>query len=185
MKNPKISKDEIRLIKDAQAGDIRAFNRIFYKYKGFVDNLIYQYLKDMDEARDLTNIVFLKVYEKLSKFTAYNSFGGWLRILAKNTAIDYLRSIKQKDVSTDSCENSMQIQLPSGDDEMSTINKMTYNHLVNQFDDLPLSYGEVAKLYYCDNLTVAQISDVLNVPEGTIKSDLHRMRKILKSKFNK
>lgn len=182
MKNPKISEDEIRLIKDAKDGDIRAFNRIFYKYKGFVDNLLYQYLKDMDEARDLTNIVFLKVYEKLSKFTAYNSFGGWLRILAKNTAIDYLRSIKQKDISADDCENGMQIQLPSGDDETSTINKLTYDHLVNQFNDLPLSYGEVAKLFYCDNLTVAQISEVLDVPEGTIKSNLHRMRKILKSK---
>ena len=82
---PKITKEEIETIKDAQAGSMKAFNHIFFRYKDFVDHVLYQYVQDLDEARDLTNEVFLKVYEKLSKFTRYESFGGWLRILAKNT----------------------------------------------------------------------------------------------------
>ena len=69
MKNPRITEEEIRLIKDAKAGSELAFNRIFNKYKGFVDNVLFTYIKDMDEAKDLTNIVFLKVHDKLSKFT--------------------------------------------------------------------------------------------------------------------
>ena len=72
----RITPEEIKTIKDAQAGSMKAFNRIFYRYKPFVENLLYKYINDMDEARDLTNVVFLKVYEKLSKFAAYDSFGG-------------------------------------------------------------------------------------------------------------
>ena len=96
MKNPKITQEEIRLIKDAKAGNILAFNKLFYRYKGFVDNVLYQYIKDYDEAKDITNIVFLKVYEKLSTFVASDYFGGWLRIIANRTAIDYLRKIGDK-----------------------------------------------------------------------------------------
>ena len=101
MNTPKITPEEIGIIKDAKAGKESAFNMIYYKYKEFVISLLYQYLNDMDEAKDLSNIVFLKVYQKLSKFTDYSSFGGWLRILTKNTAIDYLRTLKNKAISID------------------------------------------------------------------------------------
>lgn len=175
---PKITSEEIKIIKDAQAGSIKAFNHIFYKYKGFVENLLYQYLNDMDEARDLTNIVFLKVYDKLSQFTYYESFGGWLRMLSKNTAIDYLRTISDKvSVSADDRNKNLQIPDDSGDSETSFINKLTYDYLIEMIDTLPPSYRESCRLFYVENMTVAQIADALQVPQGTIKSNLYRMRK--------
>lgn len=73
MQNPKITEKEIGIIKDAQAGDKLAFSKLFNMYKGFVDNLLYLYIKDMDEAKEITNVVFLKVYSKLSTFKAYTS----------------------------------------------------------------------------------------------------------------
>ena len=51
-KLPRITPAEIQTIKDAQAGSMKAFNRIFYQYKGFVDSVLYAYTKDMDEAKD-------------------------------------------------------------------------------------------------------------------------------------
>ena len=175
---PKITPEEIKTIKDAQAGSMKAFNRIFYRYKGFVENLLFQYLKDMDESKDLTNIVFLKVYDKLSQFTAYDSFGGWLRILTKNTAIDYLRTIGNKiNVSTDDKDKKLQLSDESGDNEMSIIDKMTYDYLIKLIDTLPPSYRESCRLFYVENMTVAQIAAALNMPPGTIKSNLFRMRK--------
>lgn len=175
---PKITPEEIKTIKDAQAGSMKAFNRIFYRYKGFVENLLFQYLKDMDESKDLANIVFLKVYDKLSQFTAYDSFGGWLRILTKNTAIDYLRTIGNKvNVSTDDKEKQLQLSDESGDSEISVTNKMTYDYLIKLIDTLPPSYRESCRLFYVENMTVAQIAAALNMPPGTIKSNLFRMRK--------
>ena len=61
MKNPRITQEEVGIIKDAQAGNILAFNKLFYKYKTFVEKLLLRYIKDIDEAKDITNIVFLKL----------------------------------------------------------------------------------------------------------------------------
>jgi RNA polymerase sigma-70 factor (ECF subfamily) len=175
---PRITPEEIKTIKDAQAGSMKAFNRIFYRYKPFVENLLFQYLKDMDESKDLTNIVFLKVYDKLSKFTAYDSFGGWLRILAKNTAVDYLRTISNKtSVSVDNKDKKLQLPDVDGDDEISVTNKMTYDYLISLIDTLPPSYRESCRLFYVENMTVAQRADALKIPQGTVKSNLFRMRK--------
>lgn len=177
---PRITPEEIKTIKDAQAGSMKAFNRIFYRYKPFVESILFQYLKDMDEAKDLTNIVFLKVYDKLSKFTAYNSFGGWLRILTKNTAIDYLRTINDKtDVSIDNSKNLLQLRDVSGDD-VDVVDKMTSDYLVSLIDKLPPSYRESCRLFYVENLTVSQIAEALQIPPGTVKSNLFRMRNKLK-----
>lgn len=177
---PRITPEEIKTIKDAQAGSMKAFNRIFYRYKPFVESILFQYLKDMDEAKDLTNIVFLKVYDKLSKFTAYNSFGGWLRILTKNTAIDYLRTINDKtDVSIDNSKNLLQLRDVSGDD-VDVVDKMTSDYLVSLIDKLPPSYRESCRLFYVENLTVSQIAEALQIPHGTVKSNLFRMRNKLK-----
>lgn len=179
-KSPRITPAEIKTIKDAQAGSMKAFNRIFYHYKGFVDNILYAYTKDMDEAKDLTNLVFLKVYDKLSKFNRYESFGGWLRILAKNTAIDYLRTLKDKEnVSVDDTQTQLQL-VDYRDDEESISNKATYNRLVDLIDSLPPSYREACKLYYVDNLKTKEIAKVLKIPENTVKSYLFRMRKRIK-----
>lgn len=181
IETPRITPAEIKTIKDAQAGSMKAFNRIFYMYKPFVEQILNHYLNDMDEARDLANDVFMKVYDKLSLFKRYDSFGGWLRILARNTAIDYLRSThKTIDVSTDDDSKKLQLRDVSGDSEMSTINKLTYDYLIKLFDTIPPSYRESCKLYYIDNLKVEEIAKVLKIPVNTVKSNLFRMRKIIK-----
>ena len=181
MNTPKITPEEIGIIKDAKAGKESAFNMIYYKYKEFVISLLYQYLNDMDEAKDLSNIVFLKVYQKLSKFTDYSSFGGWLRILTKNTAIDYLRTLKNKAISIDDQENG--IQLSNISNVADENRSLTYTNLIEMFDSLPETNKKVVKLYYESGMTVAQISKAMNVPVGTIKSYLYRTRSNLKKQL--
>jgi len=178
--SPEITPEEIELIKSVKAGSKTAFSKLFKQYKPFVEKLLYTYIKDMDEARDIANIVFLKVYEKIAMFTDYSSFGGWLRILTKNVAIDYLRTVKQnKSLEDDESIKILNNSIESTEDLY--VNKMMYEELLNLFDILPPSYRGVCKLFYINNMTVEQISEALNVPKGTIKSDLHRMRKIIKN----
>nr|DAG89990.1 MAG TPA: RNA polymerase sigma factor [Crassvirales sp.] len=182
MKNPKITQEEIRLIKDAQAGKMLAFNKLFNRYKGFVDHVLYSYLKDFDEAQDLTNIVFLKVYYKLSSFTDCSSFGGWLRIIANRTAIDYLRKIGDKNKllgENDGCMSLDQVE----SNENDTINRITYEQLLSEFDRFTPMHKNVCLLFYRDNLTVDQISKSLSMSPGTIKSILSRTRASIKKQF--
>ena len=174
---PRITSEEIETIKSAKAGSMKAFNRIFYKYKPFVENLLFSYLKDMDEAKDLTNIVFLKVYDKLSTFTEYDSFGGWLRIIANRTAIDYLRRMENRKVALGQSDGKIPSDDTNASAEEEIINRMTYESLLTEFDKLSETNRKVLRLFYEDNMTVEQISEALNIPTGTIKSTLSRTRK--------
>lgn len=180
MKSPRITPEEVGIIKRAQAGDKSAFSALFHRYKGFVDNLLFQYIKDMDEAKDVTNIVFLKVHDKLSMFTAYESFGGWLRVLTNRTAIDYLREMKNKSTVLGDADGRLPAEETSSSAEDDLVNRMTYKQILTEFDKFPETTRKVLKLFYANNMTVEQISEKLNVPTGTIKSMLSRTRRKIK-----
>jgi RNA polymerase sigma-70 factor (ECF subfamily) len=180
MKNPRITSTEIEIIKKAQAGDELAFNTLFNKYKGFVENILFQYIKDMDEAKDIANIVFLKVYNKLSTFTDYSSFGGWLRIITNRTAIDYLREIENKRIVLGSEDERLSSDELKETTEEDLVNQLTYNQLLAEFKKLPESTRKVFELFYKDNLSINEISGALKVPKGTIKSTLSRTRRKIK-----
>lgn len=184
MKNPKITLDEIGIIKKAQAGDQAAFSKLFNKYKSFVENILFGYLKDVDEAKDVANIVFVKVYNNLSSFKAYDSFGGWLRIMTNRTAIDYLRRINEKvSISTDSIDRlSMNASESSLEDELVT--HTTYEQILDEIKSFSEKDKQIFYLFYVHGFTVEQISKKLQLPSGTIKSILSRRRKYLKQKFN-
>lgn len=175
---------EIETIKQAQQGSVKAFNKLFYKYKTFVEHILLEYIKDMDESKDLTNIVFLKIHNKLKQFTDYKNFKGWIYSLTKNTAIDYLRTIKEKTVSIDDTERNIQLSEAEIDKELSYTNQFTYDSIIEMFNNLPEQYSRICKMFYINNLTINQISKKLNVPKGTIKSYLHRSRSIIKNHLN-
>lgn len=183
MKIPKITSEEVGMVKKAQAGDTLAFNRIFYRYKDFVEKVLYSYIKDMDEAQDIANIVFLKVYEKLSTFTAYESFGGWLRTIANHTAIDYLRERASKGTSTDFDTDRLSESKDVGSDGDEIVNRLTYEQILKTFHKLPKTTQQVCEMFYEENMTVSDISRTLNIPTGTIKSMLSRTRQRIKQHF--
>ena len=182
--NPRITPEEVGLIKRAKAGDELAFSALYHKYKGFVDSLLFQYIKDMDEARDVSNIVFLKVHKKLSLFTDYDSFGGWLRILTNRTAVDYLRSMQNKRVAPDVKEERLSSDTP-GSTEDDLVNHLTYKELLKEFNTFPEVTRKIFERFYIDNMTVEEISNTFNpkIPTGTIKSTLSRTRRKLKQRL--
>lgn len=183
MKNPRITQEEIEIIKNIKNGNERAFSTLFNKYKSFVENILFGYLKDIDEAKDITNIVFLKVYNNLSSFTDYSSFGGWLRTITNNTAIDYLRKIKNKNLLIG--ENEIKLVSLKSDisDDFDVIDKITYDQILKEFDKLPQTTCKVCRMFYINNYTVEQISKKLKMPTGTIKSMLFRTRKHIQKQF--
>jgi len=183
MKNPRITQEEIGIIKKAQAGDESAFSVLFHKYKGFVDNLLFRYIKDMDEAKDITNVVFLKVHDKLSTFTAYESFGGWLRVITNRTAVDYLREMKNKSNVLGEADGRLPSEEASSSAEDDIVNRLTFEHLLTEFDKFPETTRKVCKLFYANNMTVEQIGSALRIPTGTVKSMLSRTRRKVKQQL--
>lgn len=183
MENPRITSEEIALIKDAQAGNELAFNKLFEKYKNFVFIVLNQFLDDEDEAKELVNIVFLKVYNKLSTFTAYDSFGGWLRVISNRTAIDYLRNIHNNPNYVEEESIGLIPDSSTGSVESDLVNHDTYEQLIKEVEKFPESARKVFKLFYMNDQSVEQIAKRLNMPKGTVKSHLSRTRRRLKNKL--
>ena len=180
----RITASEIQLIKQAQKGNMFAFNKLFVRYKEFVDNILFAYVKDMDEAKDLTNVVFLKVHQKLSTFTDYSSFGGWLRIIANHTAIDYLRKMKEKSVELGEDTGRLPVELTNFSEEEDLVNLLEYESVLKEFKKLPEKTQKIFNLFYVEDLTVDEISKVLKTPTGTIKATLSRTRRKIKNNLN-
>lgn len=180
----RITASEIQLIKQAQKGNVLAFNKLFARYKEFVDNVLFAYVKDMDEAKDLTNVVFLKVHQKLSTFTDYSSFGGWLRIIANHTAIDYLRRMKEKSVELGEDTGRLPVELTNYSEEEDLVNLLEYESVLKEFKKLPEKTQKIFNLFYVEDLTVDEISKVLKTPTGTIKAALSRTRRKIKNNLN-
>lgn len=180
----RITASEIQLIKQAQKGNMLAFNKLFVRYKEFVDNILFAYVKDMDEAKDLTNVVFLKVHQKLSTFTDYSSFGGWLRIIANHTAIDYLRKMKEKSVELGEDTGRLPAELTNFSEEEDLVNLLEYESVLKEFKKLPEKTQKIFNLFYVEDLTVDEISKVLKTPTGTIKATLSRTRRKIKNNLN-
>lgn len=180
----RITASEIQLIKQAQKGNVLAFNKLFTRYKEFVDNVLFAYVKDMDEAKDLTNVVFLKVHQKLSTFTDYSSFGGWLRIIANHTAIDYLRRMKEKSVELGEDTGRLPVELTSSSEEEDLVNLLEYESVLKEFKKLPEKTQKIFNLFYVEDLTVDEISKVLKTPTGTIKAALSRTRRKIRNNLN-
>lgn len=182
---PRITDEEIAVIKRAQAGDERAFSWIFNHYKDFVDNILYGYIRDWDEARDITNIVFLKVHDKLSKFTTYESFGGWLRILTNHVAIDYLR-IKGNHRNTLGDDDVKVTESETNDySEEGVVNHLLTERIFEVLDTYGPKVRTIFELFYIDNMPMETIATKLRLPLGTVKSILSRGRKKLQKTFNK
>lgn len=180
----RITASEIQLIKQAQKGNVLAFNKLFARYKEFVDNVLFAYVKDMDEAKDLTNVVFIKVHQKLSTFTDYSSFGGWLRIIANHTAIDYLRKMKEKSVELGEDTGRLPVELTNFSEEEDLVNLLEYESVLKEFKKFPEKTQKIFNLFYVEDLTVDEISKVLKTPTGTIKAALSRTRRKIKNNLN-
>ena len=133
------------------------------------------------EAKDLTNVVFLKVHQKLSTFTDYSSFGGWLRIIANRTAIDYLRRMKEKAVELGDDTERLPVELTNASEEEDLVNLLEYEALLKEFEKLPEKTQRIFNLFYVDDLTTDEISKVLKIPTGTIKAILSRTRRKIKN----
>lgn len=182
-RSAKITEKEIAIIKRAQAGDESAFTWIFKKYKRFVTKILYGYLSDWDEARDITNVVFLKVHDKLSKFKTYNSFGGWLRVLTNRTAVDYLRKTKNHRSALDEDFERLSLLETDSYTEEEVVNHLTVSRIFAILDKLDPQIKQIFEMFYLENMTVEKISDCLRIPTGTIKSHLSRTRKKLQKQL--
>ncbi|AJG98476.1 MULTISPECIES: RNA polymerase sigma factor [Clostridium] len=143
---------------------------IHYLIETYSDMLIrisYSYMKNLSDAEDITQEVFIKLLEKRPDFKNKTHEKSWLIRVAINLSKDKLKSSYFK--NTTSLE----------DDFVDTTQEDT--DVIQAVLSLPLKYRSIVFLYYYENYSISEISNILNIKESTVGSQLSRGRKLLKS----
>jgi RNA polymerase sigma-70 factor (ECF subfamily) len=160
--------EEKELIEKYLKGDDKALEVLISKYLKPVYSFIFGYVQNQQDAEDLTQETFLKMWRNLKKFKKEKNFKSWLFTIAKNTCFDFLR--KKKGSLILNIENLEIIAdfTPSLIEMLEKENLM--EKLKREIEELPFKMKQVMDLYYNSGLNFREISEILGEPVNTIKS---------------
>lgn len=155
--------------------------RLIEQYGQEVYKIAYFYMKETQLAEDVFQEVFYKVIKNYHKFNHQSSEKTWLIRITINTCKDMLRTSWIKRVTTFGVlqDSENEYEKPY-DIEKKETNKELYE-LIQR---LPQKYKEILLLFYYKDLTYEEISEILQIPEGTVRSRLSRAREKLKKMMN-
>lgn len=170
--------EQSKLIKDCINNNRKAQEELYRKYKYILFSLCLKYCKNFTEAEDHLHDVFIIIFKKINTYKNKGSFEGWMKRIVINTAIDKYK--KKRMVSIPINDNFISMTDTTIDENKLGL---SLDIILNVIQELPNQYRFVFNLYELDNHTHKEISELLNISEGTSKSNLHRAKIILKKKI--
>ena len=183
---------DAQLVEKATEGDMTSFGELCEKYSSFVYRTIFFDIRNHEDAEDLSQEVFIKAYRALLSFRKDCEFSTWLYRICKNTVYDYLRknarekTMPLSELSSDEYDREYEIPDTDGkfDPEKTYISKETANIVNEAIATLPEQHREIVVMRDIEGLSYSEISEILSLEEGTVKSRLSRARAALKKKLS-
>ncbi len=175
--------DEALLIRDAQRGDLDAFNRLVLEYQDMLFNTALRILGDEDQAADATQEAFLSAFRSIKSYRG-GSFKAWLLRTVTNACYDELRRKKRRPTIPlePETDDGDELEAPRwlADSSLSPEEEVELDDLEHAIqhclDDLPSDFRTVVVLVDVQGLEYTEVSEAVRVPLGTIKSRLARAR---------
>jgi RNA polymerase sigma-70 factor, ECF subfamily len=181
---------ETQLAKLARNGDRGAFAELVDLYKDKIYHLAYRMLNNKHEAEDAVQETFLRVYTNLHRYDENQKFSTWIFRIGTNHCIDRLRKRKHTAYSLDAEMpenegNDFYSMLPSSEEtpENQIIISETQQQIHKAIESLPEKYKSVVILKYLHDMSLQEISEVLDMPVTTVKTRVHRGREFLRKKL--
>lgn len=137
-----------------------------------------RYAKDQQSAEDIMQEGFIKVFKYIAKFRKEGSFEGWVRRIFINTAIEHVR--KQVNLYAIVDESGKAIDI----EDTTVFDNLEVEDLMRMVQSLSPGYRTVFNLYAIEGYSHKEVSEILQISEGTSKSQLARARQILMEKVN-
>ncbi|GGG07449.1 RNA polymerase sigma factor SigW [Paenibacillus abyssi] len=182
---------EARLARMALRGDQEAFAEIVGLYQEKLYHMAYRMLSNRQEAEDVVQDTFLRVYNNLDRYDETMKFSTWIYRIATNLCIDRLRKRKPSyslDAESSDHEGLDGYSMIPSDDrtpESETLLSETQRIIHQAMDTLPAKYKSVMVLRYLQELSLQEIGDVLGMPVTTVKTRVHRGREFLRKKLER
>ncbi len=184
--------NEKDLIRKAKQGDMLAFEELILKHEKIVYNLALRMMNHSEDAQDIAQEVFLKVYRSLANFDERSAFSTWLYRITHNTCIDEMRKRKGKQTYSleedlESEDGSMQRQVADAGDtpEESLLRAEQKSEILQALDTLSEEHKAAVVLRDVKGLSYEEISEILELSLGTVKSRISRARNQLKTEILK
>ncbi|MBI4794020.1 MAG: sigma-70 family RNA polymerase sigma factor [Deltaproteobacteria bacterium] len=188
-----MAKDELKtdtdnLVQDFLDGDAQAFNRLVLLYQTKIYNLALNYVKSPEEAKDLAQDIFVTVYRSLPKLREKEKFTSWLYQIAINHCRNRYKKLSRRgyfsNVSLDDEESYLQLPGDEGPEKLLQ-RQNTINLVRSTIDSMADAEREIILLRDVQELAYEEISTILDIPLGTVKSKLNRARNALKDRLKK
>lgn len=153
---------------------------IVLRYKDAVFGLCLGFVRNRADAEDLTHDTFIRAYENLRRYRLDKKFSTWLFTIASNLSRNRLRHRRYHPVV------SPPDQMVGGTDPAAIVAREARQARVKAaLDSLPPGYREPIVLRYYNELSYKEIADVLSIPEGTVKTRIHRAKVMLKERMER
>ncbi len=172
-----IGKDitEKELVNKCLRGEPLAQKSLYDQYSPVMYSICMRYAKNAENARDLLQESFIKVFEGLKYFRFQGSFEGWLKRVAVNTCLDFNKKLKSEPYNEE-------LDLHAQIGQQETMNTgLQAKDLIHLLQKLPVGYRTVFNLYAIEGYSHSEIADSLGISDNTSKTQLFKARKLLQA----
>lgn len=179
-----------RAIKKAKTGDQQAFGELIDLYQHKVYQLCLRMIGNREEAEDLAQEAFLRAYLNMDTYDIDKKFSSWLYRIATNVTIDRLRKKKPDyylDAEIAGTEGMTLYTLLAAEEKLPEDQVITLEMqemVQKEIIQLPPKYRSAIVLKYIEDLSLQEISDILNIPVATVKTRIHRGREALRKRLS-
>ena len=178
---------DVELIAKAISGREDGFEELVRRYQRPITNYVFRMLNDYDASLDVTQEVFIKVYNSLSRYSSEYKFSTWLYRIAHNAAIDFIRrrSPNEQSIETENKDGAYQLQIesPNPTPEQERERSEWRTEIEAVVKCLPAVYRELILLRHSQDLSYDEIAEITNLPLGTVKNRLFRAREMMREIF--
>lgn len=185
-----MEEQEKLLVSRSQKGDISAFEELIYNYEKKAYNIAFRIMGNEEDAKDMTQEAFIKIYKSIGNFRGESTFSTWLYRIVTNVCLDELR--KRKKNSTIPLEMNIETEKGNAVLELSAeketpediYEQVEKKHMIQSaISSLADDYKTVIILRDVQGFSYEEIATMLNCSLGTIKSRINRARNLLKDKL--
>jgi RNA polymerase sigma-70 factor (ECF subfamily) len=174
-----------RLVERILRGDTGAFRLLINQYQNLVMHIVFRLISNPKDREDICQDVFLKVYQNLDAFRFQAKLSTWIARIAHNRCINFLQK-KRVPVFADTFTEEHEMRQPVS--HSPSPDRIAENHalsrlLEEEIQKLPATYRTILTLYHLEEMRYQEISRIMDLPQGTVKSYLHRARKHLKKQL--
>ena len=176
--NDKFKYSDEKLILRFQEGDVNAYNELVKRYKDRLLNFVLRYFNNVEQAEDVVQDTLIKLYTHASYYKNVAKFSTWIFTIAKNNALTELRKNKRKKTDSLWTEDGQIIDINSKEESLDSKvqNEIAIDQLNKFLDEIPENFRMAVVLRDFQELSYEEISKILEIPIGTIKSRINRGR---------